>query len=215
MLCGFYVRSSINSVLKFNVTSSSKQVFAGVSGRKEVWCLFALSAKQWLDEKTGQILESPHHCSYIQREQLFKQMYDQHSPQMPWFFEILGAQKKQNSTIPRIQSVLKASGFLSAMLKLGFKVSEGVGWWWGGFYWLNCLWCFLKWNGWCTALDMEAKTEITGSDQSVHLLPIYKQIIFNQLLGNVPRTENENIKISQFPCWLEMTCHLHPSRSLC
>lgn len=25
---------------------------------------------------------------------------------------------------------------------------------------LNCLWCFLKWNGWCTALDMEAKDEI-------------------------------------------------------
>lgn len=45
---------------------------------------------------------------------------------------------------------------------------------------------------------MEAKTEITESDPSVHLLPIYKQII-NQLLGNVPRRENGNKKEGNFP----------------
>lgn len=47
--------------------------------------------------------------------------------------------------------------------------------------------------------DMEAEEEITGSDRSVQLLPIYKQIIFNQLLGNVPKTENENKKEANFP----------------
>lgn len=114
------------------------------------------------------------------------------------FFKTQRAQQKQNCTIPGIKAVLKSSGFLSATPKLSFKVSErrrGK----KSFCRLNCLWCFLNWNGWCTALDMETKAEITESDQSMHLLPIYKQIIFNQLLGNVPRSENENKKEANFP----------------